>query len=129
MQYGLLDRRPEESCLAFLLHHQIGVLARGVLAKGLLVNKEPATFLNYTEDEVESLAKGIAMISSPVRPADRIALEWCLRNQSISSAVIGIRTQDQLKSILGRPDEIPLTHKEYEQISKILSPNKYELHR
>ena len=129
MQYSLLDRRPEESCLALLSHHNIGVLARGVLAKGLLVYKEPAAFLNYSEDDVESQAKAIGTISSPSRTSDRIAVEWCLRNQSISSAVIGIRTQDQLKSILGRPDEIPLTHKEYEQISKILNPNKYELHR
>jgi aryl-alcohol dehydrogenase-like predicted oxidoreductase len=129
MQYSLLDRRPEESCISLLSHHNIGILARGVLAKGLLVNKEPEAFLNYTEDEVERQAKAIEMISSPARHPDRIALSWCLRNQSITSAVIGIRTLEQLKSILGKSDEIPLTHKEYEQMSNVLSPNKYELHR
>jgi aryl-alcohol dehydrogenase-like predicted oxidoreductase len=129
MQYSLLDRRPEESCISLISHHNIGILARGVLAKGLLVNKEPESFLNYTEDQVETQARAIEMLSSPVRASDRIALSWCLQQPAISSAVVGIRTPDQLRSILGKADEIPLTHKEFEKISNVLSPNKYELHR
>src|SRR6202034_3432729 len=36
MQYSLLDRRPEESCLQLLQQNNIGVLARGSVAGGLL---------------------------------------------------------------------------------------------
>ena len=39
MQYSLLDRRPEEEMLSLLKENQIGVLARGTVAKGLLVSK------------------------------------------------------------------------------------------
>jgi aryl-alcohol dehydrogenase-like predicted oxidoreductase len=52
MQYSLIDRRPEESCLDLLQKHQVGVLARGSLAKGLLAGKSPAAFLNYSEEQV-----------------------------------------------------------------------------
>src|ERR1700754_1215524 len=48
MQYSLLDRRPEESCLQLLKDAGIGVLARGVLAKGLLAGKPAAPFLDQS---------------------------------------------------------------------------------
>ena len=129
MQYGLLDRRPEESCISLLSRHNIGILARGVLGKGLLVNKEPESFLNYSEDEVGKVARALKMISSVSRPGDRVAVSWCLRNPAIRSAVVGIRTVGQLNSILSKPGEPPLTDKEYEDLSNVLGPNKYELHR
>ncbi|MFI5195282.1 MAG: aldo/keto reductase, partial [Chitinophagales bacterium] len=47
MQYSLLDRRPEESMLDLLHKKQIGVLARGSVASGLLVSKPAAPYLNY----------------------------------------------------------------------------------
>lgn len=38
MQYSLLDRRPEEAMLELLGTHDISVITRGTLAKGLLVD-------------------------------------------------------------------------------------------
>ena len=41
MQYSLLDRRPEEECLSLLKEKNIGVLVRGSVAQGFLVNYTP----------------------------------------------------------------------------------------
>ena len=59
MQYSLLDRRPEESCLTLLQQNQIGVLARGGLAQGLLAGKKPTAYLGYTAEQVSLLAKSL----------------------------------------------------------------------
>ena len=52
MQYSLLDRRPEESCLQLLQGHNIGVLVRGSVAGGLLVNKPAKPYLNYNAEKL-----------------------------------------------------------------------------
>ncbi|MBA4146169.1 MAG: oxidoreductase, partial [Cytophaga sp.] len=45
MQYSLLDRRPEESCLGLLAENKTSVLVRGSLAQGLLIDKPAAPYL------------------------------------------------------------------------------------
>jgi aryl-alcohol dehydrogenase-like predicted oxidoreductase len=55
MQYSLLDRRPEETCLPLLQENNIGVMARGAVAKGLLVDKSLREYLGYSEQEVARL--------------------------------------------------------------------------
>ena len=52
MQYSLLDRRPEESCLSLLNDHNIGVLVRGAVAKGMLIDKPAQEYLGYSEQEI-----------------------------------------------------------------------------
>ena len=47
MQYSLLDRRSEESCLELLLENKIGMLARGTLAGGLLILKNTLPVNTY----------------------------------------------------------------------------------
>ena len=45
-QYSLLDRRPEEETLEALHKNNIGVLVRGSVAQGLLINKPAKTYLD-----------------------------------------------------------------------------------
>ncbi len=59
MQYSLLDRRPEENCLPLLQEHQIGVMVRGAVAKGLLAGKPSKSYLGYQQEDVEKLVKVI----------------------------------------------------------------------
>ncbi|MFZ6013994.1 MAG: aldo/keto reductase, partial [Bacteroidota bacterium] len=59
MQYSVLDRRPEESCLDLLHEKKIGVLARGSLASGLLIDKRPKPYLNYSVEEVAKVSAAI----------------------------------------------------------------------
>ena len=63
MQYSLLDRRPEESCLDLLKESNIGVLVRGSIAQGLLVNKPAKEYLQHTKQEVMKAAEAIKKIS------------------------------------------------------------------
>ena len=129
MQYSLLDRRPEESCLELLQQHQIGVLARGPVAKGLLVDKPASSYLNYSQSEIEIAANAITAISGNRRNAAQTALRFVLTHAAITTAVVGIRTGAQLEDCLGIVDTPPLTEEEMLTLKEALPVNIYENHR
>lgn len=129
MQYSLLDRRPEESCLQRLAKKNIGVLSRGSLAKGLLAGKAPAEMLGYSEKEVASLQKAIKKLSHEDRTEAQTALRWVLSNEAISSAVVGIRTEKQLFEIAETMKTPELTKAEKETLDQVLTPKTYLEHR
>jgi aryl-alcohol dehydrogenase-like predicted oxidoreductase len=129
MQYSLLDRRPEESCLELLEGNQIGVLSRGGLAKGLLVSKPSKAYLNYSEEEVEKLQSLVKEIDGFGTPSSKVALGFILNKTTISSAVIGIRTMGQLEEVLNAANGQKLTSDELKMLYDIIAPNYYENHR
>lgn len=100
MQYSILDRRPEEYFPIFDKNH-VSIIARGVLAQGLLVNKNPKQYLDYSEQEVSMLQNQIHHLSkmTGVDPV-AISLAYVFRNKEVAAAVIGIRTKEQLRDIL-----------------------------
>src|SRR5690606_39230056 len=55
IQYSVLDRRPEEEMLQLLEQHHISIVARGVLAQGLLVDKPAKDYQGHT-------AAGVAQV-------------------------------------------------------------------
>ncbi len=99
LQYSLLDRRPEETILPFLFENKVGVLVRGSIAKGILVSKSPASFLNYTEVQVRKMSDAIKFVSGNLTPF-KTASQFVLRQPAVTSAVIGIRTEHQLQDAL-----------------------------
>jgi len=127
MQYSLLDRRPEETCLPLLEQHNIGVLARGCLAKGLLVNKPATAFLNYSADEVKQAADAIQRLSGPQRNAAQTAIGYVLQQPGISCAVTGIRTMEQLEAITAAA--VSLSATETGLLSESIPVNYYDAHR
>jgi aryl-alcohol dehydrogenase-like predicted oxidoreductase len=127
MQYSLLDRRPEESCLSLLQENNIGVLARGPVAKGLLVNKPAEAYLNYSMQEVETVANAVKSISGNNRSAAQTAIQWVLNNPAITSAVVGIRTEEQLRDAVQSVNA--LDAKELNQLQSVVEINRYEQHR
>ncbi len=129
MQYSLLDRRPEETCLDLLKENNIGVLARGALAKGLLVDKTPAPFLNYDAGQVEKAAKAIDAVSGHHRNNAGSAIGFVLHPPAVSSAVVGIRTIGQLNDAVKATTAEPLNEKEIELLKTALSINYYDHHR
>jgi aryl-alcohol dehydrogenase-like predicted oxidoreductase len=129
MQYSLLDRRPGEECLELLRTNNIGVLARGSLAKGLLVNKPATDFLNYNKEEVAKAATAIRNISGEKRNASQTALRFVLHHPAITSAVVGIRTEEQLTQIVRTLETPALTDNEYKALNTSLAPNFYDSHR
>jgi aryl-alcohol dehydrogenase-like predicted oxidoreductase len=80
MQYSLLDRRPEEESLDLLRQHNIGVLARGSVASGLLVNKPPKFYLNYSAEEVKKAVDALRAVSSGERNAAQTAIRFVLQH-------------------------------------------------
>jgi aryl-alcohol dehydrogenase-like predicted oxidoreductase len=129
MQYSLLDRRPEETCLSLLLENNIGVLARGAVAQGLLVNKPPKPYLNYSPQEVEKAAAAVQTLSGNQRNTAQTALRYVLHHPAITTAVAGIRNMQQLEEAVGTFKTPLLTETDITTLQEAVVGNKYEQHR
>lgn len=127
MQYSLLDRRPEEEMLNFLNENQVGVLARGSIAKGLLVSKPGEQFLNYSKEQVLEAANAIKSVSG--RTPLETATQYVLQHAAVSAAVIGIRTEVQLQEALTIKQSGLLNMNQMEILRHVLPANKYIDHR
>ena len=91
VQYSLLDRRSEDQILPLLQSQDIGVQARGVLAKGLLKGKSACPYLNRSKENINLLQKKMLKKNIP-----HAATGFVLANEAIKTAVIGLRTELQL---------------------------------
>jgi len=129
MQYSLLDRRPEEACLDLLLKTKIGVLARGTLAKGLLIDKPAEAYLDYNAVEVANAAAIIAMLVESDLNKTAIALGYVLNHPGISSAITGIRTIDQLENIIDASTKTYIDRMRFENLQHAIKMNYYKEHR
>ena len=144
MQYSLLDRRPEECCLQLLRENNIGVLSRGALAQGLLVNKPAKEYVGHDTQAVSKAAAAIKSITSPevagresgnttpppnLRTPAQAALQFVLHHPAITSAVAGIRTLEQLHELAAASDAPPLTAREFQLLSNSVPALAYEQHR
>lgn len=100
MQYSILDNRPEEFLYKFG-HAGISVIARGVLAQGLLINKEAKPYLQYSKDAVlgvQGQVKDICALYAINEIA--VALAYVLKDTTVASALVGVRSTAQLDDIL-----------------------------
>ncbi len=129
MQYSLLDRRPEESCLELLQTTNTGMLARGVLTKGLLAGKPAEAFLNYTAEQVAAAAAQVTAVSTAQRQPTGTVVQYVLHHPAVSSAVIGIRNQEQLNQAIAAGLSAPLSEKEWKILAATLPANQYDVHR
>ena len=129
MQYSLLDRRPEEAALELLGQHGIGVLARGSLAKGLLVNKALEKYLDHPPETVQKAAAAVHAQSGAERGPAATAVRFVLGHPAVSSAVLGIRTMPQLEEALAAGRTQPLTGPEADALRNALPANVYAEHR
>ena len=129
MQYSLLDRRPEETCLQLLHENNIGVLARGTVAQGLLVNKPAKPYLNYSAEEVEKAAAAIRKASDNNRNTAQTAFRYVLQHEAISTAVAGIRTIQQLEEAVATIRTPAINDNDMAALKGAVVANKYEQHR
>jgi aryl-alcohol dehydrogenase-like predicted oxidoreductase len=129
MQYSLLDRRPEEECLDLLHRQQVGVLARGSLAKGLLAGKPAADHLGHSKEEVEQAAQAVRSVAGDKRTLSETAVQFVLHHPAISSAVVGIRTHEQLEEAIRAGDAPRLVQEQAEKLQKSIPATYYEQHR
>lgn len=124
MQYSLLDRRPEEEALDLLQEHGISVITRGSLAKGLLVDKPSKAYLDYNTSEVEKLQSDLRETGQPLA----YAIEFVLQHHAVASAVLGMRTIEQLEHNL-KAHEVETDPEVINRLKKILPQNTYSKHR
>jgi aryl-alcohol dehydrogenase-like predicted oxidoreductase len=129
MQYSLLDRRPEEEVFRLLEKHNIGVLARGSVAKGLLAGKPAAPYLNYSTEEVGKMAEVVTRFSVDKRTPAQTAICYVLGEPVVRAAVVGIRTLTQLEEAVGLPATTPLTSADRVLMGFELVANYYDQHR
>jgi aryl-alcohol dehydrogenase-like predicted oxidoreductase len=129
MQYSLLDRRPEESCLDLLEENSIGVLARGSLAGGLLAGKRSKSYLTYSEHEVENAVRAIKQAAEGKRSSSEVAIKFVLSHPAITSAVAGIHTFVQLRDCLDIANASPLSEETCQLLRAAIKINAYADHR
>lgn len=129
MQYSLLDRRPEEEAFSLLKKNNIGILTRGSLAQGLLADKPPKPYLNYSAEEVKKASDAVKSVSSESRTPVASALKFVLQQPAVTSAITGIRTPEQLNDVIKTERVKPLTESEKQVLTGALTQNYYEQHR
>ena len=129
MQYSLLDRRPEESCLELLRSAGVGVLARGALGKGLLAGKAAVPYLDRGVEEVERAAEAVRTIAGKEHTMADIAIRYVLEEPAVASAIVGVRTEGQLTEILAGKGEGRLDNAGLGKLRGALSLNRYDTHR
>ena len=129
MQYSLLDRRPEETCLELLGQNNISVITRGTLAKGLLAGKPSRDYLEHHQQDVLKAAQSIEAIAKhkQLTPA-QLACLYVLSSNTVASAVVGIRTLDQLLNVLPNEDFGEINDVEVDKLQNSISALTYKKH-
>ena len=122
VQYSLLDRRSEDQILPLLQSQDIGVQARGVLAKGLLKGKSACPYLNRTKENINLLQKKMLKKNIP-----HAATGFVLANKAIKTAVIGLRTEPQLLDFIPGISS-PLKEIDLKWLRKCFLKNRYLSH-
>ncbi|WP_077615192.1 aldo/keto reductase [Caenibacillus caldisaponilyticus] len=133
MQYSILDRRPEEAMLDFLHEHNISVIARGPVARGILsddgLQKIPESgYLDYSADELRSLIGDLKAIR-PEQPLSQTAIRYALAHPAVAVAIPGASRREQLDNNIKAADVPPLTDAELQKIRALTKANRYEQHR
>jgi 1-deoxyxylulose-5-phosphate synthase len=126
MQYSLLDRRPEEEVLDLLHQNNVSVIARGPVAKGLLSSKPPAPFLDYSQEEVKVVQRGLEPLVTSTRTKAQIALRYALSHPAVATIIPGASKETQLEENVGAAQ---LTTEELEHLKQLTKANKYDAHR
>ncbi|MDQ0269322.1 aldo/keto reductase [Cytobacillus purgationiresistens] len=134
MQYSILDRRPEEEALPLLRDHQVGVVTRGPLAKGMLSEKwaEKAGekgYLEYSGEELHTMLKQLEEKFSDSRVMTEVAMQYNLANEAVSSIIAGASSGAQVKQNAAAVQANPLSKEEITFIQAVTKASKYEAHR
>lgn len=124
-QYSLLDRRPEEETLELLRDKNIGVLSRGALASGLLAGKPAKPYLGLEEEQIKAIQDGLLQRLPEGYTSGETALRYVIDRKAVTSAVVGIRTENQLDEALRAAMQSPLTPQQREELQGIWEGNRY----
>ena len=128
-QYSLLDRRPEEETLNLLKEKNIGVVVRGSVAQGLLVDKPSKPYLNYPEEQVNKATKAVRALSNQQRTPAQTSIQFVLNHPSVTSAIVGMRTMQQLEEAVNTLKAPLLSGADIDELKNVIPVNYYKEHR
>ncbi len=131
--YNLFDREIEANILPFCQQNGIGVVAYSPLKSGLLTGKFNPEKLaaddwrKKSEDFREpALSKYLAIIETLKTIAQKyditvaqLAIAWVLRNDAVTSAIVGARRPDQIQETAGAAN-VALDEKDWREIDRII---------
>jgi aryl-alcohol dehydrogenase-like predicted oxidoreductase len=129
MQYSVLDRRPEETCLELLQEHEIGVLVRGSLASGLLINKPAKSYLAHSADVVARASGAVQHAATAAASKTSVALGYVLHHPAVASAVVGIRTEAQLNDVVDAAQHSTLSTASVQALQQAVPQLVYDQHQ
>ncbi len=132
MQYGLLDRRPEEAVLDLLDQNGVSVIVRGPVAKGILsasgAAKVPNGFLDHTPEVLESTREALQSLVTPERSTAQLALRYALSQPAVATVIPGASEVKQLEENVGAA-AITLSETELEALRSVDTATVYTQHR
>jgi len=129
MQYSLLDRRPEEQAFPVLEKHQVSVITRGPLAKGMLTPKlltkatesiEEKGYLHYSYNELKESLYSISSRFEKDRTMTELALKFNAAHSVVSSIITGASSPDQVKANIRAISGEPLSQSEFDLLKEMI---------
>ena len=133
MQYSLLDRRPEE-LFSLIKEHNVSVIARGPLAKGLLTEKpleekmKSEGYLSYSKEDLKQLLPDLEAVDS-TRSMTELALQYCLFDEVVGAVIPGASKLHQLTENVHAGSAERLSPQVYLQLQELTKYEKYAQHR
>jgi aryl-alcohol dehydrogenase-like predicted oxidoreductase len=128
-QYSLLDRRPEESTLDLLLQNDVGVLVRGSVATGLLVDKPAKPYLEHSLESVQSAQEAVAAVSGKNRTPAQTSIQYVMNHPAVTSVAVGMHTKKQINEAVKSLSVSQLSEDEIEFLKNKIPARKYLHHR
>lgn len=130
MQYNLLDRKPEE-WFPMIAKGQASVITRGTLAKGLLTTEghiRVQEMEQYSAYDSPQLQEMIKELQHHVPDLHAAAIAFTLQSDTVASALVGARTQQQLEASINAYDAPPASAA-IDWMTTNLPVHRYEAHR
>lgn len=136
MQYSMLDRRPEE-WMPLLKEHEISIIARGPIAKGILSDRALAQkeqsilqngYLTYTYEQLTELLSSLKEAFAS-RPIEELAFQYILSHEEVGAVIPGASSGEQVLKNIKAVQSQKLSAEELQFLRSLTMANKYEQHR
>ncbi len=135
MKYSMFERTPEQGLLDVVAEKGLGAIVFSPLAQGFLTDRylkgipkdsrmAKSKFLNkeqLTDEVMDKIRKLNAIAEERQQTLSQMAIAWLLKDDRISSVLIGASSVEQLKSNLGALVRLDFTKFELNNIERILS--------
>lgn len=134
-KYSMLVREPEDGLLDLLQENDVGSIVFSPLAQGLLTNKylngipedsragKPSGFLQkseVTKEVIDKIRKLNNLASTRGQSLAQMAIAWLLKDDKVTSVLIGASKTSQLLDSLGALKNTQFSKEELDRIEEIL---------